>query len=191
LKKGLHNFKKITNDSIIFGIHIRIHQEHFLYVDTLQKTFEQVVSILDKIAKIKNMFFALASDSSLMITYLKNRYEKMVLLNNIERGPDRSFESALIDMAMLIGSNFFIGTQSSSYSYIIHARLNLKAFIITKYGKSQFLLENGESSYPSLLYFDLGRLQKTNFGVHICTTNKHIEILKKKFFIVSEYKKNY
>jgi hypothetical protein len=72
----------------------------------------------------------------------------------------------MIDFIMILCSKFF-ETFISSFIYIIHACLNLKAILFIKYGKELFSLFDGEALYPSSLYFDFGFLKKVNYGIHM------------------------
>jgi hypothetical protein len=179
LKQSLKCYNYIPRDAIVYGLHLRFHKEHFKYVETINKTLNQLFNFLDFCLKNNNTYLSIGSDSLHIINLLENRYPEKIIIQNVTRGSDNVSISAILDLIMLCGANYFIGTRSSTFSFLVQTRINLRSFMYSKNGIKIYSLFYAEALYPSPQYFDKKEKETMNESFKLCKRKNKKELDKK------------
>jgi hypothetical protein len=112
----------------LFGIHLRWHKPSFFFLETVNRTIEVVVPFcLDQKSK-RPTVFAAASDSGALLECLRSRLPTLTL--TVPRKTDGDQTSAMLDLALLMTCDEFLGTARSTFSAMVHLRTGRPPWLV-------------------------------------------------------------
>jgi hypothetical protein len=180
LNSALSLFGKYPKNIPILGLHIRVqYAPKFMYVESERKAFKVFSMFIEGFLNKTNGMIAFASDYDSLVNQAKEKYFNKIIISDVERIPDRNNKPALIDFAMLMNCNEFVGTYRSTFSEMVHIRTGIRPYYAEKRAASVFLASNSQSTTFSIVM--------QNETKHLWTTNNIFHLKQSDFFIQKKY----
>ena len=152
LTKAQNYLSTIPPDKKILGVHFRYHRAGQYYSHGLNQSLPVLYEELDRRLSREDFIIGLATDNYTAKDQIVYRYGDRVLLTDALRRPDRDHFSAMVDMAMLIGTSELLVSYRSTYSWIVVTRLGRRAWWIEKESFHCFPASNSQSVGVSMIY---------------------------------------
>jgi hypothetical protein len=115
----------------LFGIHLRWHKSRHFYLESINATMEVVVPFCKSLRR--PTIFVLASDNRWMMEAFQERIPVFKL--DIYRKSDGDHFTAILDLALLMMCDCFLGTARSTFSALVHLRTGKRPWLIEQAAK--------------------------------------------------------
>lgn len=170
----------VPKGKTVLGCHIRYHRAGQYYSHGLNQTMPIVREELEKRIKANpNIVLAVATDNLTIKYMMLEEYKERIVMTDALRRPDKDHLSAMIDMALLLGSDELFVTYRSTFSWIIVTKTGRNAWWIEKEAPHCFPGGNSQSMGVSMLYHWRDTCDwRTNDRLKFCGTDEHRKTLE-------------
>lgn len=147
INQALELYKNIPKNKIILGIHSRVHAIfNSWWIKSEQHYFSAIIPFVEKFIQRTDGYVVFTSDNTAFIERMKNVFGKKIICADLSRGTDSFHYNALIDFAMLMYADVFLGCFRSTFSNMISVRTGIKPFIYERTSSQIFQLSNSQTS---------------------------------------------